>query len=119
MAQFGINGDPKISAAWREARIQDDPVKQSNRRGFVTYAMAGPNTRTSQVFINFDDNSRLDGMGFAPFGRVTAGMETVVDKIHSGYGESPNQGGIQAQGNTYLNASFPKLDYIKKATIEK
>jgi peptidyl-prolyl cis-trans isomerase A (cyclophilin A) len=119
MAQFGINGDPKISAAWREARIQDDPVKQSNRRGFVTYAMAGPNTRTSQLFINFNDkNAALDRQGFAPFGRVSSGMD-VVDSIYKGYGETPDQGRIQAEGNAYLAKNFPRLDFVKKATITK
>ena len=124
MAQFGINGDPKISAAWREARIQDDPVKQSNRRGFITYAMAGPNTRTSQVFINFGDNSSLDKQGFSPFGRVSSGME-VVDALYNGYGEGaprgqgPDQGRIQTEGNAYLAKNFPRLDFVKKATITK
>ncbi|MBI4161555.1 MAG: peptidylprolyl isomerase [Acidobacteria bacterium] len=122
MAQFGLSGDPKISSLWRAERIQDDPGKQSNKRGFVTYAMAGPNTRTTQLFINFDDNSRLDSQGFAPFGQVAQGME-VVDKLHSGYGEGapngrgPDQGLIQTQGNEYLKGKFPDLDYIKKATI--
>jgi peptidyl-prolyl cis-trans isomerase A (cyclophilin A) len=124
MAQFGINGDPKVSAQWREARIQDDPVKQSNRRGFITYAMAGPGTRTSQVFINYGDNSSLDRQNFSPFGRVTSGME-VVDKLHSGYGEGaprgqgPDQGRVQMEGNAYLTKSFPQLDFVKKATISK
>jgi peptidyl-prolyl cis-trans isomerase A (cyclophilin A) len=119
MAQFGINGDPKVSAVWREARIQDDPVKQSNRRGFVTYAMAGPNTRTSQLFINYNDrNSSLDKQGFSPFGRVSSGME-VVDALYNGYGESPNQGRIQMEGNAYLAKDFPRLDFVKKATITK
>ena len=125
MAQFGINGDPKISAAWREARIQDDPVKQSNRRGFVTYAMAGPNTRTSQIFINYNDrNSQLDKQGFSPFGRVSSGME-VVDKLYNGYGEGaprgrgPDQGRVQMEGNAYLTKNFPQLDFVKKATITK
>ncbi len=116
MAQFGIHGDPQVSARWRAARIQDDPVKQSNTRGMVTFAMGGPNTRTTQLFINFGDNSRLDGQGFPPFGRVVQGMD-VVDKINSEYGETPNQGQIQSQGNAYLTAQFPRLDYIKKATI--
>jgi peptidyl-prolyl cis-trans isomerase A (cyclophilin A) len=124
MAQFGINGDPKISAAWREARIPDDPVKQSNRRGFITYAMAGPNTRTSQVFINYGDNSALDRQNFSPFGRVTSGME-VVDALHKDYGEGaprgqgPDQGRIQTEGNAYLTKNFPRLDFVKKATITK
>jgi peptidyl-prolyl cis-trans isomerase A (cyclophilin A) len=122
MAQFGINGDPAISAKWREARIPDDPVRQSNRRGFVTYAMAGPNTRTSQIFINYGDNSALDRQGFAPFGQVTSGMN-VVDALHNGYGEGaprgqgPDQGRVQMEGNAYLTKNFPRLDFVKKATI--
>jgi cyclophilin family peptidyl-prolyl cis-trans isomerase len=125
MVQFGINGDPAVNAAWQPARIPRDPVKQSNKRGFVTYAMgASPDTRTTQVFINFKDNGGLDGQGFAPFGQVTSGMN-VVDKIYSGYGEGapsgqgPEQGRIQAEGNAYLTKSFPKLDYVKTATIAK
>jgi peptidyl-prolyl cis-trans isomerase A (cyclophilin A) len=124
MVQFGINGDPKISAPWREARIPDDPVKQSNKRGYITYAMAGPNTRTSQVFINFDDNAALDRQGFSPFGRVASGMN-VVDKLNAEYGEGaprgrgPDQSRIQMEGNTYLARDFGRLDYVKKATIEK
>jgi peptidyl-prolyl cis-trans isomerase A (cyclophilin A) len=123
MVQFGINGDPSISSIWRHADIKDDPVRQSNQRGYITYATAGPNTRTTQVFINYTNNGRLDGQGFAPFGRVTSGMN-VVDALYSGYGEGapsgngPDQELIQRQGNAYLT-SFPKLDYIKKATIEK
>jgi peptidyl-prolyl cis-trans isomerase A (cyclophilin A) len=122
MAQFGIHGTPAVMQAWRGAPLKDDPVKQSNRRGFVTFATAGPNTRTTQLFINFRDNTNLDGMGFAPFGEVTSGMD-VVDKIYSGYGEGaprgkgPDQGRLQAEGNAYLNKDFPKLDSIKTATI--
>ena len=119
MVQFGINGDPKVQAPWRDARIKDDTVSQSNKRGYITFATSGPNSRTTQVFINFKDNTFLDGQGFAPFGTVTTGMDSVVDKVYSGYGESPNQGNIQMQGNAYLNGSFPNLDYVKKATIEK
>jgi peptidyl-prolyl cis-trans isomerase A (cyclophilin A) len=124
MAQFGINGNPQTMAQWREKPIQDDPVKASNKRGMLTFAMAGPNTRTTQVFINFADNTRLDGMGFAPVGQVISGMD-VVDKLYAGYGEGaprgqgPEQGRLQTEGNAYLQKSFPKLDYIKKATIEK
>jgi len=128
MVQFGISGDPALNTVWQEARIPRDPVKQSNTRGYVTYAMRGgtqgPDTRTVQVFINFGDNSPLDKDGFAPFGRVTSGMN-VVDKIYAGYGEGapsgngPDQGRVQSQGNAYLTKDFPKLDFIKKATIEK
>jgi peptidyl-prolyl cis-trans isomerase A (cyclophilin A) len=118
MVQFGLNGDPAVNAAWRPARIGVDQVKQSNRRGYITFAMAGsPDTRTTQVFINFKDNAFLDGQGFAPFGRVTSGMN-IVDKIHSGYAERPDQGKITFEGNAYLQKDFPRLDYVKTATIE-
>lgn len=124
MVQFGINGDPKVSSVWREARIKDDPVKQSNGRGYITFATAGPNTRTTQVFINFADNSALDNQGFAPFGKVASGMN-VVDALYADYGEGapsgrgPAQERIQREGNAYLTGSFANLDYIKKATIVK
>ena len=118
MAQFGIHGDPTISAKWQRANIADDKVLESNKRGFVTFATAGPNTRTTQLFINFGDNSRLDGDGFSPFGKVSKGME-VVDKIFSGYGEQPSQGQISMEGNKYLETNWPKLDSIKKATLLK
>ena len=122
MVQFGINGNPQVSTPWRNAQIKDDPVKQSNKRGFITFATSGPNSRTTQVFINFGDNSRLDGMGFAPFGQVSTGMN-VVDELFSGYGEGapsgrgPNQGRIQSEGNAYLTKDFPNLDFVRKATI--
>lgn len=123
MAQIGISGKPELNAVWREQRIADDPVKKSNLRGFVSFATAGPGSRTTQFFINFvDANSRLDGMGFAPFGQVVSGME-VVDALYSEYGEGapqgrgPSQGRIQAEGNAYLQRDFPQLDYVKQATI--
>ena len=123
MAQFGIHGDPKISAAWRDANITDDPVKGSNTRGTITFATAGPNTRSTQFFINFGNNARLDGAGFAPFGKIVEGMD-VVDKINGEYGDMPQQGGqgpdpghIAAEGNAYLKQKFPNIDYIKSATI--
>ena len=118
MAQVGLSGDPAVSAKWQTANIVDDPVKKSNTRGFVTFAKTGmPNSRSTQFFINYADNARLDGMGFAPFGEVTSGME-VMDSIYKGYGESPNQGLIQSQGNAYLDAKFPKLDHVTKAAIQ-
>ena len=124
MVQFGIAGDPKISAPWRAANIKDDPVQQSNKRGTITFATAGPNTRTTQVFINFADNAPLDRQGFSPFGQVMSGMN-VVDQLYSAYGEGaprgqgPDQGRVQREGNAYLERDFPKLDFIKKATIEQ
>ena len=125
MVQFGIHGDPAVNAKWRGERIQDDPMGvQSNKKGFLTFAMAGPNTRTTQLFINFADNSRLDGMGFTPIAKVVSGME-VVEKLYNGYGEGaprgmgPEQNRIQDEGNAYLKKDFPKLDYIKTARIVK
>jgi cyclophilin family peptidyl-prolyl cis-trans isomerase len=124
MVQFGINGDPKTQAPWRDATIPDDKVRQSNKPGYITFATSGPNSRTTQVFINFENNAGLDGQGFAPFGHVISGMN-VVNSLYAGYGEGapngkgPHQGRIQRDGNDYLNKEFPKLDYVKKATIEK
>jgi peptidyl-prolyl cis-trans isomerase A (cyclophilin A) len=123
MAQFGINGDPAVMAAWRNATITDDPVTQSNKPGYITFATGGPNTRTTQVFINYGDNASLDKQGFSPFGKVVTGMD-VVQKLYAAYGEGapsgkgPSQGLIQQQGNVYLEKDFPKLDFVKKATIE-
>jgi peptidyl-prolyl cis-trans isomerase A (cyclophilin A) len=116
MAQFGISARPEVAKAWQPARIPDDPVMQSNTRGRITFATAGPNTRTTQLFINFGNNAGLDGQGFAPFGEVTEGME-VVDMIYSAYGEQPNQGAIQAEGKAYLDKNFPKLDHIISASV--
>jgi peptidyl-prolyl cis-trans isomerase A (cyclophilin A) len=124
MVQFGVNGNPQVSTPWRNAQIKDDPVKQSNKRGFITFATSGPNSRTTQVFINFGDNSRLDGMGFASFGQINSGMN-VVDQLYADYGEGapqgrgPNQGRIQGEGNAYLTRDFPNLDFVRKATISQ
>jgi peptidyl-prolyl cis-trans isomerase A (cyclophilin A) len=122
MVQFGIHGDPSVAAAWRGARIKDDPVAESNKKGYITYAMAGPDTRTTQFFINYGNNTRLDDMGFSPFGKVASGMD-VVESIYAGYGEGapsgmgPDQGRVQMQGNAYLKKDFPKMDYIKSAEL--
>ena len=123
MAQAGFPGDPAVSRAWLNSRIQDDPVVQSNHPGMVTFAMSGqPNSRSAQFFINYGDNSYLDESGFAPFGKVVEGMESVKN-LYSGYGEGqprgkgPDQGKIYSGGNAYLKAEFPDLDYIVKATI--
>jgi peptidyl-prolyl cis-trans isomerase A (cyclophilin A) len=119
MVQFGINGDPALNQVWNQARLTDDPVTQSNIRSYVTFAMTGqPNSRTTQIFINYRDNSGLDAQGFAPFGRVIEGMN-VVDSLFAEYAERPsgNQPLIQSQGNAYLNREFPRLDFIKSASI--
>ena len=123
MAQFGINGDPKISAKWRNANIQDDPVKGSNIRGSVCFAKSGaPNSRSTHFFVSYGNNSRLDGDGFSPFGLVTEGMD-VVDKLNGEYGEGapggsgPDQQRVQMEGNAYLKKEFPNLDTIKSASI--
>ena len=121
MAQFGIHADPTVTAAWSRSQFPDDPVKESNQRGYVTFAKTGaPNSRSTQLFINFGDNAQLDKQGFSPIGRVTTGMN-VVDKLYSGYGEAAQKQfmSIQSEGNAFLAKNFPKLDYVKKATIEK
>ncbi len=116
VVQFGMNGDPKVTAQWRDNTIPDDSVKTTNARGTIVFANRGANTRSSQLFINLGDNAQLDGMGFSPFGRVVDGM-AVVDSIYSGYGENPDQDQIRDKGNAYLQQQFPKLDYIKTASI--
>lgn len=120
VVQWGIPADPKLGLLWSRARIQDDPVKQSNTQGMVTFAMGGPNSRSTQLFINLVDNARLDGMGFAPIGRVVEGMDVVL-KLNGEYGESLTQlqGQIYEQGNAFLAQRAPRLDFIRKATIEK
>jgi peptidyl-prolyl cis-trans isomerase A (cyclophilin A) len=115
MAQFGIAADPAVTKVW-DVPFPDDPVKTSNVRAAITFATAGPNTRTTQLFINYGDNGRLDASGFAPFGKVVSGME-FVDQIYSGDRENPDQTQIEQQGNAYLEKAFPRLDYIKTATI--
>ena len=124
VVQFGIAGDPAINAKWRNANLQDDPVIRSNRPGTISYAAdRNPNTRSTQVFINLADNSRLDASRFAPFGAVTQGMD-VVQRFYSDYGEiapmgpGPDEGRGETEGNAYFLREFPKLDYINKATIE-
>jgi cyclophilin family peptidyl-prolyl cis-trans isomerase len=119
-AQFGLNGDPKVSQVWREATIDDEMARQPNKRGTVTFARRGSDTRSAQVFVNLKDNAELDDKGFPPFGEVVDGMK-VVDSLHDGYGEQPSIGGgteqILARGNAYLKEKFPKLDYIRKAKV--
>jgi len=118
VVQFGLAADPQVTAKWRTKSITDDPVKQTNAPGTITFATSGPNSRTTQLFINLVDNKRLDGMGFSPFGKVIEGMD-VVKKINPEYGERPQQGMITAEGNAYLKKNFPKMDFIKKATLVK
>jgi peptidyl-prolyl cis-trans isomerase A (cyclophilin A) len=120
MAQFGLNGDPEVQRAWAVAGLPDEPAKQSNTRGYVSFAReSGPNSRYTMVFINYKDNSYLDSEGFPPFGQVVLGMD-VADKLYSGYGRTnvPDQRRITSEGNAYLSAEYPKLDYVRRATIE-
>ena len=123
MAQVGIHGDPKVAGIWANATIQDDPVVESNQPGFVSFAMAGANSRTTQIFFNTVDNHRLDSMGFAPFGRVRD-LKPILE-LYAGYGEGaprgrgPDQNAIRTQGNAYLRASYPNLDWIKEARVLK
>ena len=128
MAQFGISGTPSVAAEWRAKKIADDPKGvKSNGRGYLSFATSGADSRTTQIFINFSDNSNLDGMGFTPFARVIDGMDTCVDKLYSGYGEGgagdgkdgrgPSQGRLQSEGNKYLKRTFPKMSYIKGVSI--
>jgi peptidyl-prolyl cis-trans isomerase A (cyclophilin A) len=116
VVQFGLNADPAVNKAWADADIKDDPVVQTNSRGRLVFATAGPGTRTTQLFINFGNNGRLDGMGFAPFGEVVEGMD-VVDKIYPAYGEQPSQDLITNQGDAYIAKNFPKIDKIKLAKV--
>ena len=122
VVQFGINKDPDVEAKWRDVYIPDDPVRQSNLRGTLTFATSGPNTRSNQLFINLADNASLDSRGFTPIGKVVEGMD-VVQQVYAGYGEGepsgegPGQDKIEARGNEYLKADFPRLDYVNTARI--
>jgi peptidyl-prolyl cis-trans isomerase A (cyclophilin A) len=122
MVQFGVHGDPAVNAAWEKLPIADDTVAQSNTRGRLTFAMGGPNTRTTQVFINLVDNVQLDAMGFSPLGQVIEGM-SAVDSLYGGYGDGPpsgfgpDQGRIMSEGNAYLEREYPKLDFIRTARL--
>ena len=120
MAQFGLHADPTIQSAWRSANLKDEPVKKSNTRGFVSFTReSSPNSRYTMIFVNYKDNSYLDADGFAPFGQVVSGME-VLDRLYSGYGRQniPDQRRILREGNAYLLAEYPKLDFVKTATID-
>lgn len=114
--QFGLTPEPAVNRAWQNATIKDDPVTQSNKPGYLVFATAGPNTRTTQLFINFGANTFLDSQGFAPFGQVTEGMD-VVKNLYSGYGERPDQGAITSQGKAYIEKNFPNIDSIKSTTV--
>ena len=118
VAQFGYNGDPKVSAKWRSRPIEDDPVKETNTRGRITFAKGGPNSRTSQLFINLRDTKSLDRKGFAPIGEVVEGMK-ILDDLYARYGGSPSQKAIFQLGNAYLEKKYPKLDFIKTARVEE
>lgn len=116
VAQFGIAGNPLLTSKWKNANLRDDAVLQSNKRGTLSFATAGPNTRTTQLFINLADNDRLDGMGFSVFAKVVRGMDA-VDSIDSRYGEQPQQPRVEEEGEAYLQANFPYLDKIVRARI--
>ena len=119
VVQFGINGDPKVQGRWRRANLKDDRATgKSNLKGTVTFATAGANTRTTQLFVNLKDNGFLDQMGFTPFGKVVEGMKA-IEKINAEYGGKANQGAIQSEGNKYLKAEFQRMDYIKTARVVK
>jgi cyclophilin family peptidyl-prolyl cis-trans isomerase len=117
VVQFGMNGDPALHAKWSDNNIPDEPVKTTNRRGYVTFAKGGPDSRSTQLFINLKDNGNLDAMGFPPIGEVVEGFD-IVKKINAEYGEQPDQGKIRYEGNAYLKKKFPNLDYIESAELE-
>ena len=123
VAQFGASGDPAVNKVWESRTIPDDPVRQSNVRGTIAFATAGPNTRTTQLFVNLAANGRLDRLGFTPVGRVTDGLARVVDSLYAGYGEGPPRGKgpdqdrLAAEGTVYLAREYPRLDYVRKAVV--
>jgi homoserine O-acetyltransferase len=123
IAQFGIPGDPAVTQVWKDRAIEDDSVRTSNVRGTIAYAMNGPNTRTTQLFVSLADNSRLDAQGFSPLGRVVEGMD-VVDRLYGGYGENAGggirrgqQGRMMAEGNAHLDRDYPRLDRLIRASV--
>jgi peptidyl-prolyl cis-trans isomerase A (cyclophilin A) len=118
VVQFGLPADPQVGRTWSSQVLPDDPVRQPNRRGTVAFASAGPNTRTTQVFINLADNLRLDGLGFAPFARVATRLG-IVDSLYAQYGERPSQDSIRLQGEAYLDRAYPHLDRIRSAAIAR
>lgn len=121
VAQFGLHGIPDVNSKWKGAQIPPDPVKESNKRGKLTFAMAGsPDTRSTQLFINLGNNTSLDRMGFAPLCEIDAAGMKIADQLYAGYGEqlTEKQGTISSEGNPFLKKDFPSLDYIKTARIE-
>jgi peptidyl-prolyl cis-trans isomerase A (cyclophilin A) len=116
IVQFGLSANPAVNKVWQTTNFRDDPVKESNKRATLTFATAGPNTRTTQLFINLKDNAPLDAQGFSPFGMVVEGMD-VVDKIYPGYGERPDQGRLTAEGKAYVDKNFPMLDRVTAAKV--
>jgi homoserine O-acetyltransferase len=125
IAQFGLHPKPRVIARWKGRRIADDPVKQTNARGTLAYAMTGPGTRSTQIYINLKDNPHLDEQGFAPFGRIVEGID-VIDQLYAGYDETAGggmragrQGPIEKDGNAYLDRNFPLLDFIRRARVVK
>ncbi len=116
IVQFGLSADPAVNKVWRTTNLRDDAPRESNRRGYLTFATAGPDTRTTQLFINLKDNAFLDSQGFTPFGNVIEGMD-LVEKIYSGYGERPDQGRITMEGKAYIDKNFPQLDRINSAKL--
>lgn len=117
VVQCGMNGDPLVNGQWKDKKLRDDPVLQTNRREYVTFATSGADSRTTQFFFNLEHNAMLDKMGFAPIGRVVQGMD-VVEQLEKKYGEEPDQGLISSKGNSYLEANFPELDFIETARIQ-